>query len=108
MAYKYTGFLSDHRKRIKQLARKGHTPMEIARVLFAEGARTPNSDGPDRYMTDAEQIRSMYVPIRNILDKEPLHRNTLLRLKALRRRARAERIANENSKRQQTRDNEIK
>jgi hypothetical protein len=59
-------------------------------------------------MTDAEQIRSMYVPIRNILDKEPLHRNTLLRLKALRRRARAERIANENSKRQQTRDNEIK
>jgi hypothetical protein len=93
MAYKYTGFLSDHRKRIKQLARKGHTPMDIARVLFAEGARTPNSAGPDRYMTDAEQIRSMYVPIRNILDKEPLHRNTLLRLKALRRRARMAKAA---------------
>jgi hypothetical protein len=94
MAYKYNGFLSDRRKRIKQLARKGHTPTEIARMLFAEGVRTPDSDGPDRYMTDAEQIRSMYVPIRNILGKEPLHRNTLLRLKALRRRARAERMAN--------------
>jgi hypothetical protein len=44
---RYRGYLKPHAVRISQLASEGKSPLQIARILFADGVRSPNDTGPD-------------------------------------------------------------
>lgn len=60
----YNGYLKPHEKQIRDLAGKGVSPMAIARVLFAQGVRSPyltphNAIDQDHIATFGGLIRHM-------------------------------------------------
>lgn len=43
----YHGYLKPHAERIRQLASEGKSPLQIGRILFEEGVRSPNEHVQD-------------------------------------------------------------
>jgi hypothetical protein len=58
----YNGYLKPHAERIRQLASEGKLPLQIGRILFEEGVRSPNE-----HVQDIDQARTFAGMVNYIL-----------------------------------------
>ena len=80
----YRGYLKPHETRIRQLASEGKTPLQIGRILYADGVRSPYDTGPDANGHRMDHAKSFAGLVYAMLGMQPKNAEEKLRRRIVR------------------------